>query len=215
MHSSLIPQIVSLHITTVLADNIVMRFHPPFTPQKRQQVLDFWNARLDAKEIENSQRTTLLALSNPSQSQEANESSSDRPGLPPSPTEPRLAGMVELLTPTTAFDTGPFRAELEILMVHPDFRRLGLARRLVEELERTALEKGRTQVTLGTTRETLAETHFYPRMGYVRIGVLPGYALQPDSSEDGREGGGKKRVDGVYFYKNLVPLEGGGEGRRN
>lgn len=212
MHSSLIPQIVSLHITTILTDNIVMRFHPPFTSQKHQQVLDFWTARLNAKEIESGQRTTLLGISTLPQSKEANGSSSDRPGLAPSTTEPSLVGMVELLTPTNALDTGPFRAELEILMVHPDFRRFGHARRLVEELERTALEKGRTQVTLSTTRETLAETHFYPRMGYVKFGMLPGYALQPDSSEDGRDGGGKKQVDGVYLYKNLVPLEEDGEG---
>ena len=184
-----------------------MRFHPPFTPQKRQQVLDFWTTRLNAKEIESGQRTTLLALSTPSQSQNAHESFSIHSGTAPITPEPILAGMVELLTPTNALDTGPFRAELEILMVDPKYRRFGLARRLVEELERIALDKGRTQVTLSTTRETLAETHFYPKMGYVKFGVLPGYALQPDSSEDGREGGGKKRVDGVYFYKNLVPLD--------
>ncbi len=201
-HTSLIPQIVSLHITTILKDNIVMRFHPPFTAQKRQQVLDFWTARLDPEAIEKGERTSLLALSTPAQSHSQDA-------------EPVLAGMVDLLTPTNALDTGPFRAELEILMVHPDFRRFGLARRLVQELERLALEKGRTQVTLSTTRETLAETHFYPKMGYVKFGVLPGYALQPDSTEDGREGGGRKRVDGVYFYKDLRPVAEVVDGDRN
>ena len=80
-------------------------------------------------------------------------------------------------------------------MVHPSHRRGGLARRLMITLEQLALERGRTQLTLGTTRGSAAETHFYPRMGYVKFGVLPEYGIAPD--------GKGTRVDGVYFYKDL------------
>ena len=188
-HASLLPAIADLHITTILHDNAVMRFHPPFTDAKRQKVLDFWTERLNASAIERGERITLLALSAPEP-----DSISDSE-------QPALAGIVELLTPSTAVDTGPFRAEVEMLMVHPSHRRGGLARRLMITLEQLALEKGRTQLTLGTTRGSAAETHFYPRMGYVKFGVLPEYGIAPDAKEDGR--GGKERVDGVYFYKDL------------
>ena len=204
-HASLLPAIADLHITTILHDNAVMRFHPPFTDAKRQKVLDFWKERLNSSAIEKGERVTILALSTatspsklPPQDQsppDAEKSSSAYAG------NVELAGVVELLTPSTALDTGPFRAEVEMLMVHPSHRRGGLARRLMITLEQLALEKGRTQLTLGTTRGSAAETHFYPRMGYVKFGVLPEYGIAPDAKEDGR--GGKERVDGVYFYKDL------------
>ena len=39
--------------------------------------------------------------------------------------------------------TGPFRAEVLKLMVHPNFRRRGVARRVMGMLEGVAKEKGR------------------------------------------------------------------------
>ena len=195
-------------MTTVSTDNIVMRFHPPWTPSKKQKVLHFWTSRLSPDAPDADGRLTLLALASPSKSTtDSTITSSNTNG-------PELAGMVELLTPQNALDTGPFRAELEVLMVSPQYRRFGLARRLVQELERQALLRRRTQVTLSTTRGSVAETKFYPRLGYTVFGVLPGYAFSPEGAEEGKEGGGRVRVDGVYFYKNLEPIEDG-EGRRS
>src|SRR5688572_32755281 len=53
----------------------------------------------------------------------------------------RVAGSVQL-----GYDTPPnqpHRTEVRKLLVHPDFRRLGIARALMAELERTASKLGR------------------------------------------------------------------------
>lgn len=88
-----------------------------------------------------------------------------------------------------------FRAEVEMLMVAPSFRNRGLARRLMETVEGCALTQGRTLLTLGTTRDSDADRFLYPRLGYKAWGTLPAYGEVPD--------GTGRRVDGVYYYKDL------------
>lgn len=56
--------------------------------------------------------------------------------------EEQLAGCVSL--DHTTVETGPFRAEIEKLLVDPRFRRRGVARALMVKLEEVARERGAT-----------------------------------------------------------------------
>jgi ribosomal protein S18 acetylase RimI-like enzyme len=60
----------------------------------------------------------------------------------PSTGEEEVAGIVMLILPVS--ETGPFRAYIDKLLVAPEHRRQGVARRLMNALEATAKEMGRT-----------------------------------------------------------------------
>lgn len=55
--------------------------------------------------------------------------------------EQEIAGYVSLGKPIT--ETGPFRGAVEKLLVHPKYRGLGIARRVMAKLEEVALAEGR------------------------------------------------------------------------
>lgn len=100
-------------------------------------------------------------------------------------------GYVCLMMP--ASETGPFRGEVNKLMVSPRHRRKGVARRVMEKLEEVGRERGRTLLILDTTIGLPAE-QVYPKLGWKEWGVLPNYGISP---EDGR------LVDERFFYKDL------------
>jgi ribosomal protein S18 acetylase RimI-like enzyme len=75
----------------------------------------------------------------------------------------------------------PHRAEVKKLLVHPDARRRGIARSLMAAVEVEALRARRTLLTLDTVTGGDAEP-LYLSLGYVVVGVIPGYALNVDSS---------------------------------
>ncbi|PSH63672.1 GNAT family N-acetyltransferase [Phyllobacterium sophorae] len=88
----------------------------------------------------------------------------------------RIAGSGQL-----DYDTPPnqpHRAEVRKLLVHPDFRRLGLAKALMAELERQAGERGRSLLTLDTRTGDKAEP-LYASLGYKTAGIIPGYCRDP------------------------------------
>jgi ribosomal protein S18 acetylase RimI-like enzyme len=88
----------------------------------------------------------------------------------------RIAGSVQL-----AIDTFPnqrHRADVSKLIVHPDFRRRGIARALMAELERLAGSLGRSLLTLDTHTGDAAEP-LYTSLGYATSGVIPGYCRHP------------------------------------
>lgn len=103
----------------------------------------------------------------------------------------RLAGSVQL-----DHDTPPnqkHRAELRKMIVHPDFRRRGIARALIAQTERRALALGRTLVTLDTRTGDFAEP-LYASAGFIAAGSIPGYARDVFSG----------RLDAATFmYKQL------------
>jgi ribosomal protein S18 acetylase RimI-like enzyme len=88
----------------------------------------------------------------------------------------RIAGTVQLDYATPANQL--HRAEARKLLVHPDFRRQGIAQALMVELERHAGELGRTLITLDTRTGDAAEP-LYAGLGYRTAGAIPGYCRDP------------------------------------
>jgi ribosomal protein S18 acetylase RimI-like enzyme len=72
----------------------------------------------------------------------------------------------------------PHRGEIAKMMTRIDRRGRGVARALMVEAERIARERGRTLLTLDTATEEGAGP-FYERLGFVKAGVIPDYALKP------------------------------------
>lgn len=87
-----------------------------------------------------------------------------------------IAGSVQL-----DYDTPPnqpHRAEVRKLLVHPDFRRRGIAKALMAALERHASQMGRRLLTLDTRTGDAAEP-LYASLGYRTAGIIPGYCRDP------------------------------------
>ncbi|GKX34248.1 MAG: N-acetyltransferase GCN5 [Rhizobiaceae bacterium MnEN-MB40S] len=91
----------------------------------------------------------------------------------------RVAGTVQL-----DYDTPPnqpHRAEVTKLLVHPDFRRRGIAKALMAELESEAQRLGRSLITLDTRTGDKAEP-LYASMGYQTVGIIPDFCVDPIES---------------------------------
>src|SRR5262249_7993567 len=74
------------------------------------------------------------------------------------------------------------RAEVAKLLVHPDARRRGIGRALMQELEALARAQGRALLTLDTRTGDSAEP-LYRSMGFLLAGVIPDYARGPGSPQ--------------------------------
>jgi len=84
----------------------------------------------------------------------------------------RIAGTVQL-----DYGTMPnqrHRAEVRKLLVHPEFRRQGIAKALMTELEARASQLQRSLLTLDTRTGDKAEP-LYASLGYRTVGVIPGF----------------------------------------
>jgi GNAT superfamily N-acetyltransferase len=86
----------------------------------------------------------------------------------------RIVGTVQLDLPWPP--NQPHRADVGKLLVHPDVRRRGIARSLMRALEDLAVAEGRTLLTLDTVTGAPSEA-LYRSLGYVELGVVPGFAL--------------------------------------
>jgi GNAT superfamily N-acetyltransferase len=88
-----------------------------------------------------------------------------------------LVGTVQLVFATQP--NQPHRGEIAKLLVHRSARRRGIAALLMERAEAEARAEGRTLLVLDTATGEAAE-RLYVRMGWNRVGVVPGFALYPD-----------------------------------
>ena len=86
----------------------------------------------------------------------------------------------------------PHRAEIAKLLVHRSARRRGIAQLLMERAEVEARVEGKTLLVLDTVTGDNAE-RLYERLGWTRVGVIPGYALYPD----------RRPCDTTIFWKTL------------
>jgi len=105
----------------------------------------------------------------------------------------RIVGTVQLDLATPP--NQQHRAEVAKMLVHPEARRRGVARALMTSLEAIARSEGRTLLTLDTVTGGNAEP-LYRSLGYVTVGVIPGYArasLTPDLEAT------------TIMYKELAP----------
>jgi ribosomal protein S18 acetylase RimI-like enzyme len=82
----------------------------------------------------------------------------------------RIAGSVQLDCDTP--QNQPHRAEVRKLLVDPEFRRRGIARRLMAEVEALARRRGRSLITLDTRTGDTAEA-LYAALGYSTAGMIP------------------------------------------
>src|SRR5512139_3821961 len=71
----------------------------------------------------------------------------------------------------------PHRAELSKMLVHRRARRQGVGAALLRAAEATARECGKTLLVLDTASDDAER--LYERAGWIRAGVIPGYALLP------------------------------------
>ncbi|RMY47915.1 hypothetical protein D0865_08396 [Hortaea werneckii] len=111
------------------------------------------------------------------------------------PTQSEVAGFVSLDMPFS--ETGPFRGMVEKMLVSPRHRYKGVARRVMAELERVAIERGRTVLFLDTVVVSGAEL-VYPKLGYKLVGGIPKYGIHPTTRE---------LVDEMFFYKDLREVQ--------
>ena len=86
----------------------------------------------------------------------------------------RIAGTVQLDCDTPS--NQPHRAEVRKLLVHPRYRRRGIARALMMDLEGRARAARRRLLTLDTRTGDAAEP-LYAALGYQRAGVIPEFCL--------------------------------------
>lgn len=88
----------------------------------------------------------------------------------------------------------PHRADVAKLIVHRRARGRGIARALMEAIEEYARLQGFTLLVLDTCRDGPAE-RLYTSLGWIRVGEIPRFALNPDRSW----------CDTVFFYRHLAP----------
>ena len=72
----------------------------------------------------------------------------------------------------------PHRADVAKMLVHPDMRRRGIARRLLGVLEQEARALGKTLLVLDTRTGDSAQP-LYASEGFEVAGVIPGYCRDP------------------------------------
>ncbi len=84
------------------------------------------------------------------------------------------------------------RAEVQKLLVHNRYRRRGIGKHLMLALEDAAREYHRTLLVLDTIKGDTAE-QLYPKIGYIRVGEIPQFAMIADRSLEAT----------VLFYKIL------------
>jgi len=87
-----------------------------------------------------------------------------------------LCGTVQLIFDLP--ENQPHRADLAKLLVHRRARRQGLGAALVRAAETTARDCGKSLLVLDAVTDGEAAC-LYERLGWVRVGDIPGYALMP------------------------------------
>jgi GNAT superfamily N-acetyltransferase len=75
-------------------------------------------------------------------------------------------------------DNQPHRADVAKTLVHRRARRRGVGAALLRGAEETARDCGKTLLVLDTVTGSDAE-RLYARLGWVRVGTIPDYALLP------------------------------------
>jgi GNAT superfamily N-acetyltransferase len=102
--------------------------------------------------------------------------------------ESGIVGTVQLHLATP--ENQPHRADLAKMLVHRRARRQGLGSALLAAAEEIGRASGKTLLVLDTNEGSDAE-RLYSRHGWVRVGVIPGYSIEPRGGLRGA----------AFFYK--------------
>lgn len=100
-----------------------------------------------------------------------------------------VCGTVQLILDQP--ENQPHRADLAKMLVHRRARRHGIGGALMRAAQSAARDCGKTLLVLDTASDDAER--LYEREGWVRVGVIPGYALLPQ--------GGPCAT--TYFYRTL------------
>ncbi len=102
----------------------------------------------------------------------------------------RLAGTVSLHLVGTP--NQPHRAEIAKLMTAVAYRGKGVATQLMQAVQALALQHGRTHLLLDTASDSNAVS-LYEKLGFIRAGEVPDFALTPHGVLTGT----------IFFWKPL------------
>ena len=101
-----------------------------------------------------------------------------------------LVGAVQIVRASA--ENGVHRAEIVRLAVRAEMRGLGVGRALLEAAVERARALGLSLLWLSTHADTDSD-RIYERLGWTRMGTMPGYATRPDGAI----------VDNAFFYLEL------------
>lgn len=119
-------------------------------PLSRERAFEFW--RTVARDVSSGARALMVA--------------EDDEGI---------CGTVQLVLEQP--ENQPHRADLSKMLVHRRARRRGLGGALMRAAEQTARDCGKSLLVLDTASDDAER--LYERQGWVRVGVVPGFALLP------------------------------------
>jgi GNAT superfamily N-acetyltransferase len=136
-------------------------------PLSRRKALDFWERVIES--AARGERALLVA--------------EDAAG--------EVQGTVQVLFELP--ENQPHRCEVAKMLVHRRARRRGVGAALMMAAEAAARSAGRSLLVLDTVTGADGD-RLYTRLGWQRVGVIPGYALWP-------RGG---RCDTTFFYKVIA-----------
>lgn len=102
-----------------------------------------------------------------------------------------LMGTVQLLTAMPPNQS--HRCEVAKMIVHPNARRMGIGRKLMNHALEQARERGKTLVTLDTRTGDAAEP-LYASLGFEVAGTIPDFAWDSD---------GKEKHSTTYMFHRL------------
>jgi len=105
--------------------------------------------------------------------------------------ETGLCGVVQVIP--AGPENQPHRGDVAKMLVHPRVRRQGVGAGLLREAEAAARDMGLSLLVLDTVTGGDAE-RLYARAGWVRVGVIPGFALSTDGRPEAT----------TVFYKALA-----------
>ena len=87
-----------------------------------------------------------------------------------------IVGTVQVVLASS--ENQPHRADIAKMLVHRSARQRGIGAALMRAAETAARSAGRTLLVLDTATGSEAE-RLYAKLGWVRVGVVPDYALWP------------------------------------
>ena len=100
-----------------------------------------------------------------------------------------IIGTVQVIV--SAPENQPHRGEISKMLVHRQARRRGVGEALMRAAEAAARDAGKSLLVLDTASDSAER--LYDRLGWHRVGMIPGYALWPDGG----------LVDTIVFYKEV------------